>query len=161
MSDNKADIFGLDGIRMLLQLMKENDVSELSLEQGDSRMKLLRGGVAPTAAAPVQTAAPAQAPEAAPSNAEPAKPEVDDSAYIKTINSPMVGTFYAAANPDKPPFVKVGDVITPDKTVCIIEAMKVFNDIQAEISGKIVEAVAKDGQVVEYGAPLFKVDIRG
>ena len=128
MSDNKADIFGLDGIRMLLQLMKENDVSELSLEQGDSRMKLLRGGVAPTAAAPVQTAAPAQAPEAAPSNAEPAKPEVDDSAYIKTINSPMVGTFYAAANPDKPPFVKVGDVITPDKTVCIIEAMTVFND---------------------------------
>ena len=153
MSDNKADIFGLDGIRMLLQLMKENDVSELSLEQGDSRMKLLRGGVAPTAAAPVQTAAPA--------HAEPAKPEVDDSAYIKTINSPMVGTCYAAANPDKPPFVKVGDVITPDKTVCIIEAMKVFNDIQAEISGKIVEAVAKDGQVVEYGAPLFKVDIRG
>lgn len=153
MSDNKADIFGLDGIRMLLQLMKENDVSELSLEQGDSRMKLLRGGVAPTAPAPVQTAAPA--------HAEPAKPEVDDSAYIKTINSPMVGTFYAAANPDKPPFVKVGDVITPDKTVCIIEAMKVFNDIQAEISGKIVEAVAKDGQVVEYGAPLFKVDIRG
>lgn len=159
MSDNKADIFGLDGIRMLLQLMKENDVSELSLEQGDSRMKLLRGGVVQAPAAPVQTAA--HAPEAAPAHAEPAKPEVDDSAYIKTINSPMVGTFYAAANPDKPPFVKVGDVITPDKTVCIIEAMKVFNDIQAEISGKIVEAVAKDGQVVEYGAPLFKVDIRG
>ncbi|MBQ4081457.1 MAG: acetyl-CoA carboxylase, biotin carboxyl carrier protein, partial [Thermoguttaceae bacterium] len=65
MSDNKADIFGLDGIRMLLQLMKENDVSELSLEQGDSRMKLLRGGVVQAPAAPVQTAAPAHAPEAA------------------------------------------------------------------------------------------------
>ena len=108
-------------------------------------LALLLTGCSGRAEAPIaEPEATAVQTEIAP-EATPAPAEAKDDPAIKTINSPMVGTFYAAANPDKPPFVKVGDVITPDKTVCIIEAMKVFNDIQAEISGKIVEAVEGHG----------------
>ena len=70
----------------------------------------------------------------------------------------MVGTFYASSGPDAPPFVKVGDLVTPKQTVCIIEAMKIFNEIPAETSGKIVETLVKNGEPVEFGTPLFKVD---
>ena len=73
----------------------------------------------------------------------------------------MVGTFYTAPSPDKPPFVKVGDVITPETTVCIIEAMKVYNEIQGEISGKVVAVLVKNGEAVDFGMPLFKIDTRG
>lgn len=163
MSEKKADVFDLEGIRNLLELMKENDVSELDLEQDGRRLKLNRStGVVLQAAAPVAMPAPvAPAAPAAPA-AQPAAPAAApaESASIKTIVSPMVGTFYASANPDKPPFVKVGDVVSPDKTVCIIEAMKTFNDVKAELSGTIVEILVKNGQAVEYGAPLFKVDTK-
>lgn len=162
MSEKKAEVFDLDGIRQLVELMKENNVSELDLEQGECRLKLRRGAVVETIAAPVAPVAPV-APAVLPAQnaAVSEAPKADDSAFIKTIKSPMVGTFYASSNPAKPPFVKVGDVVTPDKTVCIIEAMKVFNDIQAETSGKIVEILVKNGDPVEYGAALFKVDVRG
>ena len=163
MPEKKADVFDLDGIRSLVELMKENNVSEIDLEQDGRRLKLTRGSVAPAvvsvpASAPVVPSTPVVATE---TQAAPAEPKADDSAFIKTINSPMVGTFYASPSPDKPPFVSVGDVVSPEKTVCIIEAMKVFNDVQAEISGKIVEILVKNGEAVEYGKPLFKVDSRG
>ena len=73
----------------------------------------------------------------------------------------MVGTFYTAADPQSPPFIKVGDTVGPEKTVCLIEAMKVFNEIQAETAGKIVAVLAQNGQPVEFGTPLFKIDTRG
>ena len=78
-----------------------------------------------------------------------------------TINSPMVGTFYASANPDTPAFAKVGDSVDKDTTVCIVEAMKVFNEIPAEVSGKIVAVLVNDQDPVDCGKPLFKVDTRG
>lgn len=161
MSEKKADVFDLDGIRNLLELMKENDVSELDLEQDGRRLKLNRAtGVVVQAAAPIALPTPvAPAPQPTPV-AQQAPVAPVDSASIKTIASPMVGTFYASSGPDKPPFVKVGDVVSPDKTVCIIEAMKTFNDVKAELSGKIVEILAQNGQAVEYGAPLFKVDTK-
>ena len=77
------------------------------------------------------------------------------------IKSPIVGTFYAAANPESPPYVKVGDHVGPETTVCIVEAMKVFNQIPAEVSGKIIAVLVENGQPVEFGQPLFKVDTRG
>ncbi len=77
------------------------------------------------------------------------------------IKSPIVGTFYAAPNPESPPFVKVGDHVGPETTVCIVEAMKVFNQIPAEVSGKIQAVLVENGQPVEFGQPLFKVDTRG
>lgn len=157
-------VFTLEGVRFLVELMKENNVSELDWEQGDARLKLRRGAVAPVVdaiPAVVPVAAPAQnAPVAAPS-APQAPAEDADAKFIKTIDSPMVGTFYASPSPKAAPFVQVGDVVGPEKTVCIVEAMKVFNEIQAEISGKIVAVLVKNGDPVEYGAPLFKVDVRG
>lgn len=156
-------VFNLEGVRFLVELMKENNVSELDWEQDGARLQLRRGPVAaiPTVceAAPV-VVAPSVAPVAAPS-APQAPAEDADAKFLKTIDSPMVGTFYASPSPDAAPFVKVGDVVGPEKTVCIVEAMKVFNEIQAEISGKIVAVLVKNGDPVEFGAPLFKVDVRG
>lgn len=158
-------VFNLEGVRFLVELMKENNVSELDWEQGDARLKLRRGAVAPIvdaipAVVPVAAPAPS-APVAAAPSAPQAPAEDADAKFIKTIDSPMVGTFYASPSPKAAPFVKVGDVVGPEKTVCILEAMKVFNEIQAEISGKIVAVLVKNGDPVEFGAPLFKVDVRG
>lgn len=150
-------VFTLEGVRFLVELMKENNVSELDWEQGDARLKLRRGAVAP-----IVDAIPAVVPVAAPApSASQAPAEDADAKFVKTIDSPMVGTFYASPSPNAAPFVKVGDVVGPEKTVCILEAMKVFNEIQAEISGKIVAVLVKNGDPVEFGAPLFKVDVRG
>jgi acetyl-CoA carboxylase biotin carboxyl carrier protein len=80
--------------------------------------------------------------------------------HIVLVRSPMVGTFYAAPDPDSPPYVKVGDMVGPESTVCIVEAMKVFNEIQAETAGKIAAVLGKNGEPVEFGQPLFKVDTR-
>ncbi len=80
---------------------------------------------------------------------------------MAVITSPIVGTFYVAPNPESPPYVKVGDHVGPDTTVCLVEAMKVHNPIQADISGKILAVLAENGQPVEFGQPLFKVDTRG
>jgi len=111
---------------------------------------------------PMQTVQQQQAPAAAAapatsSPAEPAKPVSDDSKYI-TIKSPMIGTFYRSASPDKPPFVNVGDEIKPGKVICIIEAMKLFNEIESEVSGRIVKVLTDDTSPAEYDQPLFLVD---
>ena len=158
-------VFTLEGVRFLVELMKENNVSELDWEQGDARLKLRRGAVAPIVDA-IPTVVPVAAPvPSAPVAAAPSAPQAPvedaDAKFVKTIDSPMVGTFYASPSPNAAPFVQVGDVVGPEKTVCILEAMKVFNEIQAEISGKIVAVLVKNGDPVEFGAPLFKVDVRG
>lgn len=158
-NDKKANVFDIDKIRQLVELMKENDISEVDLQEGSSRIQLQRKTTVALPTAPTMIAAPAQI-KADPVSAEVPAPE-GDPASIQTINSSLVGTFYASANPDVPPYVKVGDFVDPDQTVCIIEAMKVFNEIQAEISGKIVAVLVKNGQAVEFGTPLFKVDLKG
>ena len=161
MSDKKADAFDLDGIRCLVELMKENDVCELDLSQGGGKLRLKRGvsnvvtGAVLTPGAPVRAIADVPAQPAAPA---PTPAPAPSAANLKTIVSPMVGTFYASSGPDAPPFVKVGDVVAPEKTVCIVEAMKIFNEIPAETSGKIVEVLVKNGDPVEFGSPLFKVE---
>lgn len=160
------DVFDIEKLRQLMELMKVNDVSEVDLRQDYVRIQLRRSvenaGTPATpssiAAAPVSVISSSVSPTIV-SNS-PVESASDD-AFVKTINSPMVGTFYASANPDSPAYVKVGDSISPDKTVCIVEAMKVFNEIQAEMSGKIVAILVKNGDAVEFGKPLFKVDTRG
>ena len=154
------DIFDVRQVRRLVELMKEHDLSEIDIREGDTRIQLRRGAdPVVTVAAPQPAAAPvAAAGGAAAAAAEP--PRLDD-AHIAVIKSPMVGTFYAAPNPESPPFVKVGDHVGPETTVCIVEAMKVFNQIPAEVSGKIMAVLVENGQPVEFGQPLFKVDTRG
>ncbi len=156
------DIFDVRKIRRLVSLMNEHDLGEIDLRQGDMRIKLRRGAD-PVISAPLvrphsaPVAGPADAPAAPPAAAAPPAP-VDE--HTKLITSPMVGTFYAAPDPDSPPYVKVGDNVGPDTTVCIVEAMKVFNQIPAELSGKIIAVLVENGEPIEFGQPLFKVDTR-
>jgi acetyl-CoA carboxylase biotin carboxyl carrier protein len=145
-----GDVFDVRKIRKLLELMNEHDLAEIDLQQGEVKVRLRRGVdavLAPAARMPAPAAAPAPEPVAA-----------ETPANVALIKSPMVGTFYTASSPESPPFVKVGDPIGPESTVCIIEAMKVFNEIPAECSGKIVAMLVENGQPVEFNQPLFKVD---
>ena len=150
--DKTPDVFAMDRILELIDLMKEHDLCEIDLKQDDEQIRLVRGGqpVIPVAAAPAP-AAPAAAPAATDS-----APAADDN--LITINSPMVGTFYSRPNPDSDSFVQIGEIVNNDTTVCIIEAMKVFNEIQAEVKGKIVAILVDDEEPVDVGKPLFKVD---
>ena len=146
MADEQA--FDLEKIRELISLMDEHGLSEISLSQGDQSWKLRRGA---TEAVPMISAASPQAGGAGGGDDQPDEPT------IPTINSPTVGTFYSAPSPDDPPFVKVGQAVSPDSVVCIVEAMKVFNQIQAEAAGTIVEVLVEDGDAVEFGQPLFRI----
>ena len=156
------DIFDVRKIRRLVELMQEHDLSEIDLRQGETRVKLRRGEEVVVAGQPVRPVAPAAVaaapdPARAAATAAEAPPKEDNFVLIK---SPMVGTFYAAPDPDSPPYVKVGDHVGPETTICIVEAMKVFNQIPAEISGRIVAVLVENGQPVEFGQPLFKVDTK-
>ena len=150
----RADIFDVKKVRQLIELMKEHDLNELDLRQADNRVRIRRGGevVAYSAPAPAMPSPPPSPTAPAPA----ATPVADDRMVV--IKSPMVGTFYKASGPDSSPFVKVGDRIGPEKTVCIIEAMKVFNEIPAGVSGQVVAILVENGAPVEFGQPLIKVE---
>lgn len=148
----KGDVFDVERIRDLIDLMEERGLCEVDLKQAEQQIRLVRGTPQAAAAAPAPIAAPAPA---APVAAAPAP--VDD-ANIVTITAPMVGTFYTKPNPKSDDFVKVGSRISEDTVVCIVEAMKVFNEIPAEISGVVTEVLAKNEEPVDFGKPLFKVD---
>jgi acetyl-CoA carboxylase biotin carboxyl carrier protein len=145
-------------IKAIIDLMKKHDLSVFEIEKEGFRLKLQRGASAPqaTIAAP---AAAAGSLKAAATAAEPttATPKPIESVPLKEIVSPMVGTLYRAASPDAPPFVEVGKAVTEDTVVCIIEAMKVMNEIKAETSGVIAEVLAENGKPVQFGQVLFRV----
>jgi acetyl-CoA carboxylase biotin carboxyl carrier protein len=142
----------LKKVKELIDLMKDNDLVEVTVEAGDSKIHLK----APGANAPMMHAAPMPMP-AAPAAAPVAAPVVAAEEGLEAIGSPIVGTFYHASSPDAEPYVRVGDKVTPETVVCIIEAMKVMNEIKAETTGTIVEVCCKDGQAVEYGQPLYRI----
>ena len=162
-SASNQDIFDVRKIRRLVELMKEHDLSEIDLQQGEVRIQLRRAGTAAQPAmvpSPVQSRAAAGRPVRRRRSPTLRRPAEGKAGGIAVIKSPMVGTFYAAPDPDSPPFVKVGDHVGPETTVCIVEAMKVFNQIPAEVSGRIIAVLAENGAPVEFGQPLFKVDTR-
>ena len=144
-------------IKAIIDLMKKHDLSVFEIEKEGFRLKLQRGASAPQAAivAPVVAAGPVKGAVAETEPAAAAK--AIESVPMKEIVSPMVGTFYRAASPDAPPFVEVGKPVTEDTVVCIIEAMKVMNEIKAETSGVIAEVVADNGKPVQFGQALFRV----
>lgn len=162
-SSGGGDVFDVRKVRRFVELMKEHELSEIDLQQGDDRIRLRRGQ-APvvSSGAPAPVAAPAAA-AAAPQAAAPAAPATPaaaaDEANISYITSPMVGTFYASANPESPVYVNSGDQVGPDTIVCILEAMKVFNEIPAECSGSIVSCLVENGDAIEFGQKLFKVQV--
>lgn len=152
----QGNVFNVEKIRALIELMKDHDLSELDLREGEQKIQLKRGSQAPLYQPMAQAPAPmAQAPSA------PAAPAAASEDHLIPIKSPMVGTFYARPKPDSENFVRVGESISEDTVVCIIEAMKVFNDIKAEISGKVVKMLVKNEDAVEYGQTLFLVDPQG
>ncbi|WP_196891208.1 acetyl-CoA carboxylase biotin carboxyl carrier protein [Aureivirga marina] len=167
----------LKEIQNLIKFVAKSGASEVKLEMEDVKLTIKTGPektettivqqatpmampqqMSMPAAAPQQAAAPAAAPAATPA-AEEAKPAAseDESKYV-TITSPIIGTFYRKPSPDKPVFAEVGDEVKPDSIVCIIEAMKLFNEIESEVSGKIVKVLVEDSSPVEFGQPLFLVD---
>ncbi|NBP89198.1 MAG: acetyl-CoA carboxylase biotin carboxyl carrier protein [Planctomycetia bacterium] len=152
-SQPSIDVFDVRKVRKLINLMKEHDLTEIDLKQADSAVRIKRGGEVVSYSAPV-AAAPAAA---APAQPAPAAEAAEDTRTV-VIKSPMVGTFYEASSPDSPPFIKVGDRIGAEKTVCIVEAMKVFNEIPAGVSGQVVAILVENGAPVEFGQPLIKVD---
>jgi acetyl-CoA carboxylase biotin carboxyl carrier protein len=148
-------------VKGLIALMADNGLTEIELVEANSRILLRRGGVGTPAGVPVATPVHYAAPVAAPA-ATPAAPAAPAAAAqpeekLLTIKSPMVGTYYAAPSPDAAPYVSIGSAVDDKTVVCIIEAMKVFNPIPAEVSGTIAKVLVTNGQVVEYGQPLFLV----
>lgn len=144
-------------IKAIIDLMKKHDLSVFEIEKEGFRLKLQRGAPASqaTIAAPASAGGPTPGAAAAAEPAPAAK--TIESVPMKEIVSPMVGTFYRAASPDAPAFVEVGKPVTEDTVVCIIEAMKVMNEIKAETSGVIAEVVADNGKPVQFGQALFRV----
>jgi acetyl-CoA carboxylase biotin carboxyl carrier protein len=146
-------------IREIIKLVDQSNISEFSFEQEGSKIKLKKTEVGtvvyPTAAPEVKAV---EAPKAAPAPAAaPVAAVAQDTEGLHKITSPMVGTFYQSPSPDADAYVKAGDKVTGDSIVCIVEAMKLFNEIEAEVNGEIVEVLVKDGELVEYGQALFLV----
>ena len=148
-----GSVFEVGKIRELIELMKEYELSAVDLREADQRISLRRGSDQQV----VYSAAPA-APAQAPATTAPAAPAeaVDDGNYAY-IESPTIGTYYSKPKPDSPDFVKVGDQVSEDTVVCIVEAMKMFNEIPAGVSGKIVEVLVSNEAPVDNNKPLFKV----
>ena len=140
----------LDNIEKLAELMEKYKLTEVSYEEADKYSIKLKSG----SAQPVYAAVPA-APAAA--AAAPAAPAASSDEGLYILTSELVGTFYSAASPDTPPYVKVGDEVTADGTVCIVEAMKVMNEIKTEVSGTVVEILVDNGTPVEFGQAIIKI----
>ena len=162
----------LKDIKVIVDLMKKNAVSEFEMEEGDFKIKLKRESGKPRKGEtvvvqeaapmilPAAAAAPAAVPVAAatPAPAAPAPATPAPAAEGPEVKSPMIGTFYRKPSPDADSFVEVGSVVEPETVVCIIEAMKVMNEIKAEVKGTVAEVLLEDGKPVEYGQALFRIE---
>lgn len=152
-------------IQELIKLVNDSNIGEVTLEQKDFKITIrqkeeqITQVVSATMSAPPQQYLPQAAPQALPAAAPSAAPAAAQApANTITIKSPMIGTFYRRPSPDKPIFVEPGDEVTPGKVVCIIEAMKLFNEIESEVKGRIVKVLVEDASPVEYDQPLFLVE---
>jgi acetyl-CoA carboxylase biotin carboxyl carrier protein len=150
----------LDEIRELIQLVAETGVAELEVQRGEDRVRIRRafGGEVQDILVPAQFSTAKNVPSANPTPHKPSPdPETPADKDLITVKSPIVGTFYECAAPGSPPFVRVGETVQPGKVLCIIESMKLMNEIEAEIGGVIVSKLVPNGQPVEYGEALFAI----
>jgi acetyl-CoA carboxylase biotin carboxyl carrier protein len=154
-----SDVNDLNRIKELIQIMEDHDLAEIQIEHGDEKVCLKRRQPSPPSVAALPMFAPGAAASGLTQAAGPSGPHMpapeDRSVEIK---APLVGTFYQAASPDSDPYVEIGAHVDPQTVVCIIEAMKVMNEIRADVSGTIVAVLATNGQAVQYGQTLFKVE---
>ncbi len=145
-------------VKKLIELLEESDVAEIEIHEGEESVRISRAStvVAPPVAAPIAAAPMAGAPSAAAPAGSPA-PKAPTEPEGHLIRSPMVGTFYRAPSPGAKPFVVEGQAVTAGETLCIIEAMKILNQIESDKSGKVIEILVENGQPVEYNEPLFVI----
>lgn len=165
-SSSKSQVTSLtfDEIKDLLEVVSKSGLEEVELESGEFRLHIIGKRAATLVAAapqemiqvPAQTSGAPQAAGDKPVGS--AGPEIEDDSHLKKITSPMVGTFYRSPAPESPSFVNIGDNVSPDSVLCIIEAMKLMNEIKAEAAGKIVKIYVENGQPVEYGQPIFGIE---
>jgi acetyl-CoA carboxylase biotin carboxyl carrier protein len=146
-------------IRELIEFLVEKDIAEFELERGDVKIRVRRGADSVVANAPLPIAPPAPAHLTMPSHTAPvpAAPEKPEQEGVHDVKSPIVGTFYEAPSPGSPPFVKIGDTVEVGQILCIVEAMKLMNEIESDVAGEIVKKLVSNGQPVEYGQPLFAI----
>jgi acetyl-CoA carboxylase biotin carboxyl carrier protein len=142
-------------LKKLIDLVQESGIAELEITEGEEKVKIVKGGAVSvmTSAAPAAAPAPAAAMEAKPAATPPAEPTAGQEGHV--VKAPMVGTFYRSPSPDAKPFVEVGQSVKEGETICIIEAMKLMNEIEADASGVVKAVLVENGQPVEYGQPLF------
>lgn len=148
-------------LKTLIDLVSDSNISELEITEAEGKVRIVKAGAAPAATAYAVMPAPAAAPVAAPAAAAPAAPAAVDPPAPpagRVIKSPMVGTFYRSASPGAKAFVELGDAVKEGQPVCIIEAMKIMNEIESDTSGKIKQILCENGQAVEFGQPLFIVE---
>jgi len=150
-------------LRDLIEFLIEKDITEFELERGDVKVRIRRGGEAAPAvpAAAYVPAAPATGAPGAPPVAPATGAAPVEEAGLHSVKSPIVGTFYESPSPGSPPFVKVGDAVEAGQVLCIIEAMKLMNEIESDVAGEVVKRLASNGQPVEYGQALFVIKPRG
>ncbi len=155
MADKDADV---QKIQELIKIMKENDLVEIDIKHGDDQIALRRAepGHTTSVAAPFLASLPGAPTTADPTSVAPAGAVKPEEEFLE-VKSPIVGTFYEAPSPDSDPYVEIGGHVTPQTVVCIVEAMKVMNEIKAEVSGAVVDRCVTNGQAIEYGQVLFKI----
>ncbi len=161
-------------LKELIEFLISKDITEFELERGDVKVRIKRGQevhyaaapvvaapvAAPLAHAPIAPVAPAPAAAPAAAAAAPAQPAAEADEGLHTVKSPIVGTFYESPSPGAPPFVKIGDSVSVGQVLCIVEAMKLMNEIESDVAGEVVKMLVSNGQPVEYGQPLFAVRSR-
>jgi acetyl-CoA carboxylase biotin carboxyl carrier protein len=152
----KVDV---ESLNQVLKIMDKGDLAELLYEDGSVKIQLKKRGAfsAQPAMQQVYQAAPAAA-QAPAEAAAPAAPKAEDNPNASVLKSPMVGTFYRAPSPESPPFINIGDSVEPGKTLCIIEAMKIMNEIKCEVKGKVKEIIVENAQAVEFNQPLIIIE---
>jgi acetyl-CoA carboxylase biotin carboxyl carrier protein len=157
-----------DEIKQLLEIVREHELWEFELEREDFKIRVRRGGVPaitlpgiagsePVVAAAIPAPSPTAPATPAPAPASASGTEADSEVELAVVKSPIVGTFYRAAEPDSPPFVQVGDIVRKNQVLCIIEAMKLMNEITSEYEGELVKVYVENGQAVQYGERLFAI----
>ncbi|MGS5085369.1 acetyl-CoA carboxylase biotin carboxyl carrier protein [Hydrogenophaga sp. A37] len=146
-------------LKTLIDLVSESNVSELEITEAEGKVRIVKSAPVSMAAPVAYTMAPAAAPLAAPVAAAPVVAEVVPAEPLgHVVKSPMVGTFYRASSPGAKPFVELGDAIKEGETICIVEAMKILNEIEADKSGTVTQILVENGQAVEYGQPLYVIE---
>ena len=146
-------------LKELIEFLVEKDIAEFELERGDVKVRVKRGADAVMSVMPTPMALtpPAIAAQPASSATTPSQPEKTEREGVHDVKSPIVGTFYEAPSPGSPPFVKVGDSVEAGQILCIVEAMKLMNEIESDVAGEILKKLVSNGQPVEYGQPLFAI----